>query len=234
MNKKLKLIASGVLAALALAALPAVASGGEPIADCQNLEATCNGTVAGGALQLRNDKGEGISCSSNHGTATVTNKSSTGTLSWTFTGCVETITGFKFSCNNTGVAGEIKTGSMVTHLIYLEPLPNTATGLKITLPGHGTETGGVTFTCAGFSKKTFTGAVIGHISNPNCGTLQSSHTADWTESGFLGSQTYKHATTTGSTTDLISNNDAGGVYTTSALVGSTVITWSGAKVNITC
>ena len=228
MNKKLMLLAAGVLSALAVAALPAVASAGEYTADCENGPATCEGTVAGGATQLRNDNGEGISCSSVHGITIVTNGSSTGVLILIFTGCVETITGFKFKCNSTGAAaGEIKTGSMVTHWIYLEPNKGTP-GSKTTLP-----TAGVTFTCAGFAKKTVTGKVIGHISNPNCGTFQASHTADFTESS-TGVQRWMQATTTGETTDLISNNDAGGAYTTSAQIGSGVITWKGTKVKLTC
>ncbi|HEX6781506.1 MAG TPA: hypothetical protein VF125_05680 [Solirubrobacterales bacterium] len=121
----------------------------------------------------------------------------------------------------------------MTHLIYLEHAPNTTTGLKITLPGHGTETGGITYTCAGFGKKTVTGSLIGHISNPSCGTFQASHTADFTESA-TGVQRWMHTTTTGSTTDLIQNSDAGGAYTTMSIVGSTAITWTGTKVNITC
>jgi hypothetical protein len=234
MNKKLMLLASGVLAALAFAALPAVASAGEFTAHCENGAASCTGTVAGGLAELKNDKGEGIHCTSVDGKATVNNGSATGALELTFTGCVETITGFKFKCNNTGVAGEIKTGSMVTHLIYLEHLPDTTAGLKVTLPGHGTETGGVTFTCLGFAKKTVTGSVIGHISNPNCGTFQASHTADFADNGTVGVQRWMQATTTGSKTDLISNNDAGGAYTTSAQTGSGVITWTGTKVKLTC
>ena len=232
MTKKLMLLATGVLTALAFAALPAVASAGEYTADCENGAAACTGTVAGGAATLRNDAGEGISCTTVDGKATVNNGSSTGALELTFTGCVETITPFKFKCNNTGVAGEIKTGSMQTHLIYLEP-NKTTPGIKVTLPGHGTGAGGVTFTCAGFSKKTVTGSVLGHISNPNCGTFQASHTADFTESA-AGIQRWMQATTTGEKTDLISNNDAGGAYTTSAQTGTGVITWTGTKVKLTC
>ncbi|HEX6781505.1 MAG TPA: hypothetical protein VF125_05675 [Solirubrobacterales bacterium] len=235
MNKKLMLLATGVLTALAFAALPAVASAGEPVAHCQNGAASCIGAVTGGATQLRDDGGQGITCSSVHGKATVTNGSATGFLELTFTECKETITGFKFSCTNTGVAGKITTGSMVTHLIYLHHLPNTTTGLKVTLPGHGTGTGGVTFTCAGFSRKTVTGSVIGHISNPECNTYQTSHTADFTETSLgSGIQKYMQTTTTGEKTDLISNNDAGGTYTTAAQIGSGVIHWEGTKVNITC
>ena len=230
MNKKLMLLAAGVLAALAFAALPAVASAGEFTADCENGAATCTGAVAGGALQIRNDAGEGFTCNAASGKATVTNGSSTGSLELNITGCVETITGFKFKCNSTGAAaGEIKTGSMVTHLIYLEPNKQTP-GIKITLP-----TAGVTYTCAGFGRKLVTGKVIGHISNPNCGTFQASHTADFAEAaGKPGVQRWLQATTTGETTDLISNNDAGGAYTTMSVVGSTVITWTGTKVKLTC
>jgi hypothetical protein len=230
MNKKLMILAAGALAALAFAALPAGASALEYTADCEGA-AVCTGTVAGGASQLRNDKEEGISCTAVNGAASVTNASATGTLELNFTGCVETITGFKFKCNSpTGAAGEVKTGAMVTHLIYLEPNKGTP-GIKVTLPAAG-----VTFTCAGFSKKTVTDKVIGHISNPNCNTFQASHTADFAEAaGKPGVQQWMQATTTGPTTDLTSNNHAGGVYTTSAQIGSGVITWAvGHKVKLTC
>jgi hypothetical protein len=234
MNKKLMLLATGVLAALAFAALPAAASAGEFAAHCKNGAATCTGNVVGGASQLKNHANEAVSCTSVDGKATVTNGSPTGFLELTFTKCVETITGFKFSCTGTGLAaGEIKTGKMVTHLVYLEPLPNTTAGLKVTLPGKGTGTGGVTFSCAGFAKKTVTGSVIGHISNPNCGNPSASHTADFTEVA-PGTQRWNQATTTGEKTDLESNNDAGGVYSTSSQIGSGVITWEGTEVTLTC
>jgi hypothetical protein len=230
MNKKLMILATGALAALALAALPAVASAGEYAADCENGAATCTGAVAGGALEIRSDSGEGISCSAVNGKATVTNGSSTGTLEVNITGCVETVTGFKFKCTSTGAgAGEIKTGAMVTHLIYLEP-NKTTPGIKITLPAAG-----ITYTCNGLSKKTVTGKVIGHISNPNCNTFQASHTADFAEAaGMPGVQRWMQATTAGPTTDLISNNHNGGAYTTTSWTDSIAITWAGTKVKLTC
>ncbi|HEX6781256.1 MAG TPA: hypothetical protein VF125_04415, partial [Solirubrobacterales bacterium] len=232
MKQKLMLIASGALAALALAALPAVAAAGEFAADCENGAAVCTGTVAGGATQIRNDAGEGLSCASVGGKATVNNGTSTGALELAYKGCKENITGFGLSCNNTGVPGEIKTGATVTHLIYLEHNATTS-GLKVTLPGHGTGSGGWTLSCAGFFKKTMTGSFIGHISNPNCGTFQASYAVDFVESS-VGVQWWMQATTTGETADLMSSNDAGGAYTTTAITGSTTITWEGTNVKLTC
>jgi hypothetical protein len=232
MNKKLMDLATGVLAALALAALPAMASAGEFAADCENGAATCTGTVAGGKTELKNDKGEGISCASVGGKATVTNGSATGAVELTFKTCKENITGFGFSCNNTGVAGEIKTGSIITHYIWIHH-DKTTPGIKITLPGFGTGTGGVTFNCAGFAKKTVTGTLIEHLPFPNCGTFQASHSAEFTETS-TGVQKYMQVTTTGEKTDLISNNDAGGAYTTTSQIGSGVVTWTGTKVRLTC
>jgi hypothetical protein len=121
---------------------------------------------------------------------------------------------------------------MLTHLIYLEQ-NKTTPGLKVTLPGHGTETGGITLSCAGFSKKLLTGSFIGHFSNPNCGTFQASHAVDFTESA-VGIQRWSTATTSGSITDLIWNNDSGGAYTTTAITGSTTLAWEGTKVKLTC
>jgi hypothetical protein len=198
--------------------------------DCEGAE-ICQAGVAGAAIQFRDTASEAIFCTAVNGTDSVTNNSSTGTLSLNFTNCVETITGFKFKCNSPGAAaGEVKTGVMVTHYIYLEP-NKTTPGKKITLPAAG-----ITYTCAGFSKKTITDKVIGHISNPNCNTFQASHTTDFAEAaGMPGVQRWMQATTTGPTTDLTSNNHNGGPYVTTALVGSIVSNWPvGHKVKLTC
>jgi hypothetical protein len=228
MSKKLMLLAAGALTALAFAALPAVASAGEYILDCETgAGKVCEGTVAGGASSLSNGAGETITCTGVEGTATATGGTSTGTLSLIFVGCHETVTIFHFTCNSSGLAaGRIATGSLQSHVINIEH-GGTTPGILVT-------NANVTFECTGFSKKTVTGNVIGHLENPQCNTFAVAHTANFTASAH-GIQAYTQVTTTGTIQDLIQNNDAGGAYQTSAQVGTGTITWkAGDKVNITC
>ena len=230
MSKKLMLLAAGALAALAFAALPAVSLAGEYTLDCETgVGKVCEGTVAGGAASLSKVSGETTSCTGVEGTATATGGTSTGTLSLTFTGCKETVTIFKFSCNSPGqAAGRIATGNLVSHVINIEPAGQTKT------PGILVTNANITYECTGFSKMTYTGNFIGHFENPQCGTSSASHSVNFTATAH-GQQTYKQVTTTGTVFDLVSNNHTGGSYQTAAVVGTTTITWkAGDKVNITC
>src|SRR3954466_1621923 len=106
--KKLTILMAGVLAALAVAALPAVATAGTFTADCAS-GASCSATIAGGIATLNNTSGEKIECSTTEGTATQTNASSAGTTELTFKGCKEKISGFNFACNSTGAASGVIT-----------------------------------------------------------------------------------------------------------------------------
>jgi hypothetical protein len=235
MNKKLMLVAAGVLAALVFAALPAVASAGEFEGDCENARATCEGTIDGLETRLVNSRGEGIVCSSVGGRAIQRNASSTGEAEFIFRGCRENVTIFRFSCNNTGTAGEIRTNRMVSHLIYLEP--NTQAR---TTPGILLTNANVTFTCAGFARKTVTGNVIGHIENPQCNAFAAEHRVNFEEvAGSPGTQRWQQITTEGTRFDLVSNEDEpegpGSIYKTSAQSGTGTITWrAGEHVKLTC
>jgi hypothetical protein len=230
MNKKLMLLAAGALTALAFAALPAIASAGEYNADCElGAGKTCTGSVAGINAVLTNTKNETVSCSNAGGTATQVGGTSTGTLELDFTGCKETTTIFKFSCNSAGKpAGTITTGPLVSHLVNLADPPATKTpGLLIT-------NSNVTFECTGFAKKTVTGNILGDITNPQCGVFAASHAASFTQASN-GHQTFKQVTGTGTIQDLISKNHPEGEYSTSSQTGTGTITWNaGNKVNITC
>jgi hypothetical protein len=224
MQSKLKVLAAGVLAALAISALPGMASAGEFTADCET-GAVCEGTISGGTAEFVNTAGEGFKCTSIGGNATLTSGSSTGTVSLVAKGCKEQITGFGFSCNNTGVAGEIKTGSLVGHGIYVEP--------EKKLPGILITNVNLTFNCAGFAKKTVTGNVIGADPTPECGVFKSQETETLSQTS-PGVQQYKQVTTSGTVFDLMTNNDAGGAYLTSSLTGTATITAVGTKVKATC
>jgi hypothetical protein len=226
MNKKLMLLAAGALAALAFAALPAVASAGEYTADCES-GTQCQAAITGGAAALGNTNGETVSCTSVVGTNTTTSGTSTGHIELTFRGCKETVTFFRFSCNNSALpSGELKTNRMTYHIVNLESAENKTPGVVITGAN-------VTFNCAGAFLKTVTGDIVGHIENPNCGNFQSATNVVF-EATQHGQQKYTQITTGGSIFDLISNNDTG-TYLTSSQTGTGTLTAEGGNnVKITC
>jgi hypothetical protein len=226
MNKKLMAIAVGVLSALAFTVLPMAASAGEFTADCKT-GAECSGTVAAGAIALSNTAGETITCSSATGTATLTSGTSTGTVNLTAHGCKETVTIFKFACNGVGQpAGTINTGNLVGHGIYVDP--------NKSIPGILITNVNMTFVCAGFVSKTVTGNIIGADPTPECGVFKKSESGELKTTAH-GQQQYKQVTTAGTVFDLISSNDAGGAYLTSALTGTATITATGGnEVKATC
>jgi hypothetical protein len=221
------ILAAGVLAALAFTALPAVSSAQEYLVDCET-GAQCEGTIAGGAGVLSNTTNETVSCTSVHGIAKATSGSATGSFELTFTGCRETVTFFKFGCNSAGAASQtIKTGALVSHMVNLSETGGTVPGILVT-------NSNVTFECAGFSKKTVTGNVLGTIENEGnvaCDTTFDAQTkADFTQTSH-GQQTHKKYT--GKEYDLTSSAHDG-VYHTSAQTGTGTITWTKNKVRITC
>lgn len=236
MNKKLMLLAVGALTALAFAALPALASATEYEAHCQdakgNTVAICEGEVTGGTAELRNSNNEIIKCTGTGGTTSFATTTTTGTANLKFTGCKEQATIFKFNCNSVGSGtGIIEAANLTYHLINLE------SGVKT--PGIKFTGISVTFTCAGFSDKTVTGSVVGHMHDPAtiCNQALATHSVNFQEKvgGPVGTQTWMQTETTGTKTDLISNNDAGGTYFTSSQVATGTIHWKdGNLVKITC
>jgi hypothetical protein len=224
MNKKLMLLAAGVLSALAFAALPAVASAGEFTATC-GAGATCAGTIEGtGNTQFTDTTGLAVTCTQTTGTTSQTSGSPTGSAQFLFHGC-SAIPG---ECHSTGQpAGTITTNAMVTHLIYIDP--------NKTTPGVLLTSANVTFTCPGVFPitKTVTGNIIGHITNPECGVARTNHTTTFSKTG-AGQQTFKQVTTTGTIFDLVSTNDAGGNNLTSAQTGEGHITYTGTTVKFNC
>jgi hypothetical protein len=230
MNRKLMLLASGVLAALAFAALPALASAGEYEAHCEGAK-ECVGTITGGHAELRNDAGQSITCTITEGDTSFKTTSTTGTANLTFKECREQITFFHFKCNTPGLgAGHISVQGLVYHLVNLEPSPQTVPGIKFTNVN-------VTFECAGFANKTVTGSVVGEILNPAsvCNQTVSTTSVKFAEaSGATGTQKYMQITTSGTKTDLISNEDtSSSTYRTSAQIGEGIIHWT-PSVKITC
>lgn len=221
------LLAAGALAALAFAALPTIASAGEYEAHCEGA-AECTGTITGSHAELNNDNNEAITCTITEGTTSFTSTSTTGKASLTFKECREQITIFHFKCNSPGLpAGHITVPNLVYHVVNLEHSPQTVPGIKFTDVN-------VTFECTGFSKKTVTGSVVGEILNPAsvCEKSVSTHSVKFAQAS-TGVQKWMQITTTGTKTDLISNNHAGGTYTTSAQIAEGTIHWS-KPVKITC
>jgi len=121
--------------------------------------------------------------------------------------------------------GKIETNTMATENVYIEPNHET--------PGILVTGAFVTFNCIGFGKKTVTGNIIAHISAPNCGSFQSTHTVTFPTIG-AGQQQYRQVTTSGTQYDLISNPDDGSTYLTTAYLGTLTTSYSGNKVKLTC
>jgi hypothetical protein len=232
MSKKAMLLTIGAAAVMAIAALPSPASAGEPVATCGAVGGVCNATIEGtGHLVIQDDSGSAsgeTTCTEWTGTATANNNSSTGTISLVLKGCKSN----GFSCNTIGAAtGEIKTGTLTTHLIYLHPIEGGATtdvGILITNVS-------ITKSCAGgLVKKTITGNLIGRETNPNCGSSAVSHTVVF-EQLAAGQQKYKQITTTGTLFDLTSGSDGASDTTTTSLAGEGHFNWSaGQSVTTDC
>jgi len=193
-------------------------------ADCQSGE-WCSGAVSGGSFALANTNGETISCSSLGGTAETAPESTVGTVVLVFNGCREHVTFFTFTCSNTGTNGKIETNELASEIVDLKD-GETTPGVLLT----GVN---VTFNCVGFSKKSVTGSILGHVEDPDCNTYQPSHSFVFEQTSH-GHQKYNQATTTGATLDLSSSADNGGAFSTTSLTGTATVTYSEDKLNITC
>jgi hypothetical protein len=168
-----------------------------------------------------------VTCTSTGGTVVQTSGASTGTASFVFKGCTESI--FGTACNSLGAAsGEIKSNVMNSDLIYIDPNGMT--------PGILLTGAKVTFACVGETvKKTVTGNIIGHIENPECGFARANHTVVFEAGATTGSQKYTQVTTTGTIFDLITNNDNGGAYATSSQTGTGHVNYTeGKTLKLTC
>jgi hypothetical protein len=225
MNNKLMLLAAGVL--IAIAAHPALASAGEYALHCEGA-VECTGTITGNHVELKNDANEAITCTTFEGSTSFTSTSTTGTASLTFRECREQITFFHFKCNSPGLgSGHITAPNLTYHVINLEPSPGVKPGIKFTNVA-------VTFECAGYSTKTMTGSLVGEMLNPAsfCNQSVTTHTVKFAQSS-AGVQQWMQVTTTGTKTDLVTNDDAESAYTTSAVITEGPIHWS-RPVKITC
>jgi hypothetical protein len=206
MKDKMLLLILGAMVALVFAALPAVASAGEP-------EISCGGLVCGkftshsGPIQFSTVGGTTFKCTSSTGSGEYTTKK-TGNITLTFHGCV-TPTFFNVACTTPGqTAGTIKTGSSVFHNVYLTDAKTTP-GILITQPTIGVYT---TFTCGGFTHVEIFGNFIGDLESPGCGASSKELKLGFKATSH-GQQQYKLVTNTGSPFDLTTHLNSPGVET---------------------
>lgn len=222
MKNKLMLLSLGVLA-LVFAALPAVASAGEPVIDAKAFPLKFTST--GNHAELRAANEPTITCTANKGEGEYTS-STTGKITLTFTGCKETV--FGASCTSTGLTtGTIKTGTSVFHNTYLTDAKTTP-GVLVTPP-----TGGVfaTFSCGLFTVTVEGNGIIGHLESPKCGATSNTGTLNFTATG--SAQTFKKVTGTGTEFSLTSKTGTSGTPVTAAEVAEGTVTFAEA-VTLTC
>ena len=223
MSKKMMLLATA-LTALAFAALPTVASAGEPQTHCTNLAASCSFTVHSGASSWRTASAGSFNCSATTGSGTM--GTTTGSVSFVFTGCTESV--FKSACTTSGKSsGTIETTALTYHNIYVSDA-KTSPGVLMT----PNATSGIFahFTCAGgLVTKTIHGkGLIGTLTSPKCGGDSNVYEFDFEES-VPGTQKHMHITGTGETYDL---TDQSG--NTGSLVASGKITITSTSASLTC
>lgn len=213
MKNRFMLLALGALTALALAALPAVASAA-PTVDPASGKFPLSFTSTGGASELRTEGANPVKCLSNHGTGKYTS-GTTGEITLTFTGCsFEGIT-----CTTSGqTSGTIKTGTSVFHNVYLNSAKTTP-GVLITPPTGGTF---ATFVC-GIGTITVTGnGVLGHLQSPGCGVKGKTGTLNFSATGAI--QTYRQVEEAGTIYSLTTSIFGGSPKTSSMVAHGTVTT----------
>ena len=235
MNKKLRLLVVGVLAALALTALPGAASAKETVLKCEG--AFCEFTIAGGLSTFSTVGADTVSCTSFTGSGEAINlnaekETTTLKVGFKFHGCKETDSGFKFACTTPGQpSGTIVSNTMTGHLIALP------TAFVPSENGVLFTDWKMTFTCAGgFSRTTVTGNLIGE-NGAKCGAAANSlqtwrfivplHGTQiyttWTGNTFSLSAATNHNTTPTATSG----------YETAAQAGTGTLAWN-QSVQVTC
>jgi len=200
MSKKMMLLALAVVSA-AFFALPAIASAQE-IHSEPGEAFTVNG--AGGELRAEGEPT--VTCSGTGGEGKFdVGSSTTGSSTLDFTGCHTTVFGFTAACKSEGsaVANTIaNTGTF--HLITIESK----------VPGVLITTNETVIVCAGISKITVTGSVIGTMSQ-KCGESSKENTLTFSATGTAQNQ----STYTG-TKYVLQSRTGSGEEKASALVGS--------------
>ena len=229
MKNKFMLLALSVFA-LAFAALPAMASAGEPQVDSKLLNEgkSLSFTSKGGHSELRASNEPKITCTANSGSGKYNTKT-TGEITLTFTGCIAPEF-FNAECHSTGqVAGTIKTGTSVFHNIYLTD-NKTTPGVLVTPP-----TGGIfaTITCATFFTTNVEGnGVIGHLESPKCAGSSTTATLNFTATS--STQNFRQITATGTIYSLTSRTNGGSIPGPAAAMSAEGTVTFGESITLTC
>jgi hypothetical protein len=208
MSKKMMLLA---LAAMALFALPSVASAEE--IHFTNIT-TFTGTGPAGFLTAVNEPKISSTAVSVTGSFNA-GSSTTGEVKLTFSGSTAELLGIKGNCNTVGDSTGIITASGVFHLI------TTNTGK----PGILVTPVTTTIICIGFSRVEVTGkGIIGTITSPACGASSNELKVSFEAEG----STQKHIEYTGVKYDLSADTENSASETlgtvTAALQGSATLT----------
>jgi hypothetical protein len=222
MSKKMMLLATA-LTALAFAALPAVASAGEPQTHCTDLAASCVFTVHGEKGALNTAGAGSVNCSTTTGSGTM--GTTTGTMTLLYHGCTESV--FGSACTTSPEAsGTIKTTPLIYHNIYVSA-GKSSPGVLVT----PNATSGVFahFVCAGgLVTKTITGnGLVGTLISPKCGG--DSNVFEFAfEQSAAGTQKHMQITGAGTLFDLKDGSNTG------SLVATAKATLTSTTASLTC
>jgi len=198
MSKKLMLLAAGALTALAIAALPAVASAGTPQTHCPNGAASCSFTVSAPPSELWTTSGIGFKCTSVTGAGAM--NTTGGSLQLSFNGCAETV--FGTECHSSGQPNGTITMTALRYDNTYVTDGKTVPGVLVT-PNSGHF---ATFWCLGTTQKSeFSGnGVIARLTSPACGASSNTYGLVFEQSA-KGHQTHRQITGTGTIFDLATN-----------------------------
>jgi hypothetical protein len=208
MSKKMMVLALAVVSA-AFFALPAMASALE-----DHLEPAEKFTVSGSGGELRTSGEPTITCTETTGTGEPSS-STTGFGVLTFGQCHATVFGITAACKSEGSAVSNQISNKGTYHIITDKVSGAVATLFTTEK--------TVVVCAGISKITVTGSVIGTITSPKCG--ESSKTV--TISYAATESTQNHLTYTGVKYDLLAKTGEG-ENKTSAIVGTATNTQANA------
>jgi hypothetical protein len=228
MSKKLMLLATAALSALACGILPASASAGAWQLDCPGGTATCSYTESGGHVEFRAAEEPTITCTSTTGSGTVSSGGTTGTTAFTFKGCTATLV-FTFECHTAGAAsGEIKFDSSVWHNVYLKD--------DKTDPGTLLTWSTIVITCGSFSSLTMTGnGVIGDVPQSCSGEYSIFNVNFEASPSNPKTQRYEQNTLTGTLFDMHVVTAGSSTTHTAVVEMGTAFTFAGGgKGKITC
>jgi hypothetical protein len=223
MSKKTILLAITVVAALAFAAMPALASAKTPELD-GTFPLGFTGTSGAGTL---NSSAATISCKEDTNTGSFTSKTA-GTLEVTFKKCTGPL---GIACTTPGQAsGVITTNSSVFDLVYLKA-GGTTPGVLVTPPTSGVF---AEFECSAAAKVKVTGnGLLGHIESPACGATSKTFAVNFEATGTA--QKYTKVEEAGTAFSLLASLNGAMPPTTASEVSTGSETFNGgASATFTC